>query len=324
MINNGRGPVVLALVVALCGCPNAGAKTQDALQGVVELTTVTLSFEVAGRVDRVLVEEGDHLEGEVILAELDESLARPERDARAAELEAAKAQVALVEAGARSEELRAIEAEIGAIDGQTAVLARQRERHELLLSQGALPRAQVDELDVQASALTGRRDVAVQKLKGLRGGARRQELDVARARAQGLEAALAAADARLARFKLRYAGSADVLEVHAKVGEVVAPGAPLATLADLEHPYVDIFVPQSEISHVALGAPVWVRVDSLAKPLTGHVQRIATKTEFTPRFLFSEKERANLVIRVRIRVADPGHLLRAGVPAFIVAKNGAS
>lgn len=326
MIKNGLGaPWGRALLLFGCvfavACDRAVATGPEEFQGVVELETRTLSFEVAGRVEQIKVEEGDHLDGQVVLAQLDESLMRPEREARAAELEAAKAQVALIEAGARGEEMRAVEAEIAAIDSQKTVLLRQRARQEQLAAQGAAPRALIDELDVQDSALTGRRDVAVQKLKGLRSGARRQEIDVARARAQALEAALAAADAKLARFKLSYAGAADVLEVHAKVGEVVAPGAPLATLADLDHPYVDVFVAQSAISQIQVGAPVWVRVDSLPKPIEGKVQRIGTKTEFTPRFLFSEKERANLVIRVRVRMADPGHQLRAGVPAFVTPKH---
>ncbi len=323
MIKNGSAAGSLWLcVLMLAGCDRASATNHEDLQGVVELETRTLSFEVAGRIDQVSVEEGDHLEGEIVLAELDETLMRPERAARAAELDAAKAQLALVEAGARSEEVRAVEAEVAAVDAQKVVLLRQRARLEQLLTQGALPRAQLDELDVQQSTLAGRRDVAVQKLKGLRSGARKQEIDVARARVQALDAALAATDARLSRYKLRYRGAADVLEVHAKVGEVVAPGAPLATLADLDHPYVDVFVPQSEIARVSVGANVWVRVDSLSKALPGTVQRIATKTEFTPRFLFSEKERANLVIRVRVRIADPAHALRAGVPAFVSARSG--
>ena len=325
MIKNGSGRGWLVCgMLALVACDRVAATNREDLQGVVELETRTLSFEVAGRIEHVEVEEGDHLEGQVLLAELDETLMRPERDARAAELEASKAQLALIEAGARSEEVRAVEAEISAIDAQRVVLVRQRARQQQLLAQGAMPRSQLDELEVQESALDGRRDVAAQKLKGLRSGARKQEIEVARARVQALDAALASTDARLARYKLRYDGAADVLEVHAKVGEVVAPGTPLATLADLDHPYVDVFVPQSEIARVSLGAPVWVRVDSLAKPLPGTVQRIATKTEFTPRFLFSEKERANLVIRVRIRVADPKHVLRAGVPAFVTPRGAES
>jgi hypothetical protein len=47
------------------------------------------------------------------------------------------------------------------------------------------------------------------------------------------------------------------------------------------------------------------------------VENVARATEFTPRFLFSERERANLVVRVRVRVDDPAQRLHAGVPAFV-------
>jgi hypothetical protein len=46
------------------------------------------------------------------------------------------------------------------------------------------------------------------------------------------------------------------------------------------------------------------------------VEHISRTTEFTPRYLFSERERPNLVIRVRLRIEDPERRLHAGVPAF--------
>ncbi len=302
------------LVVSACG--NASATPQRAFQGVVELDTRTLAFEVGGRVESVEVDEGDVLDGAVTLARLDESLTRPERDARAAELEAARAQLALLEAGARSEDVRAVQAELKSVDAQLAVLARQRARQVTLTAQGAAPSARLDDLDAQESALQGRRDVLLQKLRGLRAGARPQELDAAKARVDALAAGLVAADARLSRFALAYDGRADVLDVHVKAGEVVAPGTPAVTIADRDHPFVDVFVPLGELGGVHVGLPMSVRVDSLAQPLPGRVERIGATTEFTPRFLFSEQERANLVIRVRVRIDDPRHRLHAGLPAF--------
>ena len=71
-------------------------------------------------------------------------------------------------------------------------------------------------------------------------------------------------------------------------------------------------------SHAASGSEgtvtTWAVWDASVRST---VERIGYKTEFTPRYLFSEKERSNLVVRVRVRVSDPGHLLRAGVPAFV-------
>jgi HlyD family secretion protein len=305
------------ILVLAPACHPAEAVDAQGFQGVVEHDTVVLAFEVAGRVGQVAVREGDHLEGTVVVAKLDESLARPERDARAAELDAARAELALLEAGSRNEDIRAAEADLASVIQQQDVLARQRQRQLDLVRAGAAPSATIDDFDAQATTLKGRRDVQEQRLRALRTGARKQEIEAARARVNGLQAALMSADAQLARFELSYQGSADVLEVHVKVGEVVGPGGPAFTVADLDHPYVDVFVPQSEISRFQVGQPAAIRVDALNGSVRGRVERIGTKTEFTPRFLFSEKERANLVIRVRIRIDDLQHALRAGVPAFV-------
>jgi hypothetical protein len=58
-----------------------------------------------------------------------------------------------------------------------------------------------------------------------------------------------------------------------------------------------------------------VRVDT-GEMLPGAVEWISPRTEFTPRFLFSDRERPNLVVRVRVRIDDPERRLHAGVPAF--------
>ena len=74
---------------------------------------------------------------------------------------------------------------------------------------------------------------------------------------------------------------------------------------------------------IDVGDRTVVQVDSLQLPLWGVVEHIERRTEFTPRYLYSERERATLVVRVRIRIDDRAHLLHAGVPAFArIARGG--
>ena len=47
------------------------------------------------------------------------------------------------------------------------------------------------------------------------------------------------------------------------------------------------------------------------------VEYLSPEAEFAPKFLFSDRERLNLVIRARVRVDDPGHRLHSGVPVFV-------
>jgi multidrug resistance efflux pump len=107
-----------------------------------------------------------------------------------------------------------------------------------------------------------------------------------------------------------------VLEVLREEGEFAAAGAPLVILADVGHPYVDVFIPQGHPAPPQVGDPISIRVDALDESLAGVVEYIGRRTEFTPKFLFSDRERPNLVIRMRVRITDPDHRLRAGMPAF--------
>ena len=98
---------------------------------------------------------------------------------------------------------------------------------------------------------------------------------------------------------------------------LLTPTVGRATVADAAHPYVEVFVPQAGLAAVTLGGAVTLRVDGDRAAYPGRVEFIGRRMEYTPRFLFSERERPNLVVRVRVRVQDPEHQLRAGVPAFV-------
>jgi hypothetical protein len=66
-----------------------------------------------------------------------------------------------------------------------------------------------------------------------------------------------------------------------------------------------------------MGKAATVRTDATPQPLPAKVEFVSRQTEFTPRYIFSERERKNLVVRVRVRVEDKGHVLHSGVPAFV-------
>ena len=299
------------------GCNHAKAKDADALQGVVEYDERVIGFELGGRVTAVPVERGQVVAEGAPLAQIDDALERPTRALRAAELSAAQAQARLLRAGARREDLRAAEADIAALVAQEQTMAKNLERERKLQAAGAAPAATLDDMSAQLSSTEEKRRALEQRFKALRGGARSDELDAADARVQAAEAAVALVDARLARYALHSPVAGDVIDVHVKTGELVGPGSAAVTIADLSHPYVDVFAPQGKLQNVAVGAAASLRVDGVSAPLTGRIEHVFPNTEFTPRYLFSESERPNLVVRVRVRVDDPKHRLHGGVPAFV-------
>jgi HlyD family secretion protein len=316
-------PVLLGLAGVLWGCRSAEGTTPAPLQGIIELEETTIGFELSGRLTQLLVHEGDMVEAGALLARIDDGLEKSSRGAQAGQVEVAKQQASAVRAGARSEEVRSLQARVDAARASEALLDKQLGRERTLVAKGAIAQASLDELEGQLARARGEREALEHNLKLLRQGARREDVSVADARAQAATAALDVNDARLVRHELRAPIRGSVLDVNFEQGEVVAAAAPVVTLADPQRPYVDVFVPQAEIARVFVGESATIRIDALSHALGGKVEHIARRTEFTPRYLFSENERSSLVVRVRIRIADPRQQLRAGVPAFVRLSGGA-
>lgn len=316
------------LMAAAAGCdgvlrPSGSDSEPEPLQGIVEHETRRLGFEVGGRVASVSVEEGDDVARGATLAALDRDLAEVEVQARTAEVAVAEAQLVLLQAGVRSQERRATQAELAAAREQLRVAERQRDRVRALAERGAAPQADADRAEASFAQATAQVAALTQRSSAQRQGARAEEEAVARAGVDAARVALRAAELRLTRQELVAQAAGTVLERLVEPGEVVAPGTPVLVVAELDRPYVDVFVPQARIEEARLGRGAVVRIDALPAPLHGSVERVGQRTEFTPRYLFSERERPSLVVRVRVRVEDPQHALRAGVPAFVTWEDAA-
>lgn len=285
-------------------------------QGVIEHDDRHLGFQVGGKLEEIRFERGDVIEKDAVIAVLDETAELPILRAREADLAEANAQAALVYAGPREEEIRATMADLEGARAQLKDAKSNLDRNVTLLEESAVPASLVSDLRAAYASAKARVRMLEQRLKQLRKGARPEELAAADARVKAAEAAVAAEKEKLGLYSMHATGRVTVLDIPVRVGEVLAAGATVVTVADTTHPYVDVFVPQQDLSGLAVGTPAEVRVDAEPDAFPGRIEHVAPTTEFTPRFLFSPKERPNLVVRVRIRIEDPEERLHAGVPAF--------
>lgn len=303
----------MLLVVAACHGEDV---TAGRYQGMIELTQTELGFEVPGKLAVLKVRPGQALAAGDAIATLDATLDQGERAIRAQELEVARAELALVEAGARVEEVRTARAQLEAARASFAMLSRQVERERQLLARGAVAGAHLDELEAQLAQSLAQRQTLEERVRVLSRGARTEELARARARAAQAQDALALSDLRLAKRTLTSPTAGTVLDTYLEPGEIVAAGAPVATLIDRHRPYADIFVPVAEVPTLRVGDAMTVTVEGLPAELGGTVERIFPHAEFTPRYVYSPRERPNLMVRLRVRIDDREGKLAAGLPAY--------
>jgi HlyD family secretion protein len=180
-----------------------------------------------------------------------------------------------------------------------------------LQAKGFVSAATLDQADTaqkQASAVL-ERDQSLQV-------AAARNVEVAQASVHNGEEALA-----LARIVVGYttltAPFDGVVNVRqAELGEVVAPGTPVLTLADLDHVWLRAYLNESDLGRVRLGQAVTVTTDSHPdKRYRGNIAFIAEKAEFTPKSVETHAERVSLVYRIKIDIDNSSHELVPGMPA---------
>ncbi|HCE08373.1 MAG TPA: HlyD family secretion protein [Oxalobacteraceae bacterium] len=102
----------------------------------------------------------------------------------------------------------------------------------------------------------------------------------------------------------------------AELGEMVVPGTPVLTLADLDHIWLRAYLNETDLGKVKLGEEITVKTDSYPnKQYKGRLSFISSKAEFTPKSVETHAERVTLVYRVKIDIDNPNHELVPGMPA---------
>jgi HlyD family secretion protein len=314
MIKNGAASRALPLLIVF-GC-HRSTPVPPGYQGLVEYDEHVVSFEVPGRVERVDVKRGDRVTAEQPVAKLDDTVEQLTIDAHRQDANAAQADLALLQAGSRREDIASLADDVHAAASNEDLMRTIDVRARKLFGDGALTQSDVDKSSADLAHAKFARESLDQRLAALRHGARPEELSRARARLDQSKAQLALEEELLARHVLHAGMPGEVIDVATKVDELAAVGTPALTVADTTHPYVDVFVPQGELEGVQPGVGAEVRVDATSMPFRASIESVSPETEFTPKFLFSDRERPHLVIRVRVRVADPDRRLHSGVPAF--------
>jgi multidrug resistance efflux pump len=123
------------------------------------------------------------------------------------------------------------------------------------------------------------------------------------------------AQAQMARLELRAPITGIIQKQLAHRGEYVGPGSPILTVADPTNLKLRLYVLEADLGRVAVGQSVGIHADAFPERVFGgEVRTIATRAEFTPRNVQTQKDRQNLVFAVTVRVANADAALKAGLP----------
>jgi HlyD family secretion protein len=275
------GVAALAWSLALAAC--SGDSNTLSVAGTVEIRELRLAPLAAGRLVRLLKDEGDTVRRGDTVAVLEQ----PGLDALIAQ-QRARAEAA----SARTAEIQAAEA-----DSQRA--AHDLARARTLREDGAIAAQQFDSFESAAVA-------AAARLQAARGSV---------PETQAARAGLAAIEATRDQLTLIAPDDGIVLTRFAERGEAVTVGMPVVSIGLVAQPWIRAYVGERFLARVALGQPVQIHTDAYPdSAFSGRIVEISPRAEFTPRAALTERERADLVFAIKVRVDDPRGRLKAGLP----------
>lgn len=307
--------IALGLVAVTAGAylgigllPARSAANRDLLlSGNIEAHESVVAFKsVQSRIVELPFDEGQWVEAGTLLARLDSADYTQQVTIAQAALRTRRAELASTKQGfeaARSATL--------ADEADQALRQLDWRRIGTLRHQGIAAQAELDRVE----AARKQSDAILQRDRAL-AAAREREVDVARATVRMAREQLHLARIVLDYTTLRAPFAGVILVRQAELGEVMLPGTPVVTLADLNHVWLRAYVRETDLGRIRWGQTATIRTDTYPdRRYTGRISFISSKAEFTPKSVETHAERVTLVYRIRIDVENPSHELKPGMPA---------
>ena len=287
--------------------------------GTIEVTKTDITSKVGGYLIELKVREGDAVNKGNIVAVID----RPDLKAQLWRDEAAlskvKAQLRDLEQGARSQELQEASANLAAAKSQAIKVQTDFNRYSTLFREGAISSQQLDASrsahEVAANTLTA----AQSRYSLLLAGNRPEAIAAQRLEVERSEAVLAASRTQVADLEVNSPLAGRVLSKNYERGEYVNAGAAIATIGDMNDCWVKIYVSTEQLGKIRLGQAASVKIDAYPdKTFRGEIKEISQNAEYTPRQSITQRERANMVFAVKVKLDNPAETMKPGLPADVV------
>ena len=277
------------------------------ISGNIEAHESVLGFKtIQSQIAELPFDEGQWVKAGTVVARADDADYRQQAKLNAAALAVQQSALASVE-----QNLIATQKTVVSDQVDTALKDSQAERAQLLWAKGAVS---TDARDT-AIAANAQAKAQLERDEALMAVAQRN-IELGEANVHNAEEGLALAKIVLDYTRLVAPFDGVVVVREAELGEIVAPGTPVITLADLDHVWLRAYINETDIGKVRLGTAVGIRTDTYpGKTYRGRVSFIASDAEFTPKTVETHAERVTLVYRVKIDIENLTHELLPGMPA---------
>lgn len=258
------GLIVAVIVVGVIGVI-ALRPEPEIIMGKVSATEYRVSGKVPGRIEELLVEEGQSVhQGDTIVIFSSPELEAKMEQAKAAR-SAAQAQSTKAQNGARQEQISGAyeiwqKAEVG-VD----IAKKSYDRVQALYDKQVVSAQKRDEAEAQYKAAVATAKAAKTQYDMALNGAQEEDKWAANALVQRASGAIAEVQSYMSEKFMVAPADGEVVEIYPKIGELVGTGAPVASIVDLNDIWFSFSIREDLLKDLKVGKVVEVSIPALGQ-----------------------------------------------------------
>ncbi len=195
-----------------------------------------------------------------------------------------------------------VEKQIAATRQQLAKAKTEQQRYQELVADGAAPRKMLDDATSQVQVLQRQLDAQISALH--------TQMATLNSQQAATDVQVSQLQDQLRKCHVVAPIGGTVLEKYVERGEFVAVGKPLLKVADTDNLFLRAYVTSAQLQHIKLGQQVKVFADygnGQKKEYEGTITWISSRSEFTPKTILTDDERADLVYAVKVAIKNDGY-----------------
>lgn len=271
--------VVIIAVVALVGWYLKRSEP-TIIQGTVECTTYKASSKIAGRIEEMKVEQGDHVtKGQLLYV-----LSTPELDAKLRQAEAVKSAATALDqkalAGARVQQIEAALNMWQKAQAGKELAQKTYDRVKTLYDKGVVPAQKFDEADANYRAMVATEMAAKAQYDLAVAGASKEDKEAAAAQVQQAEGVVSEVESYISDAMVYAPVDGEVSTIIAEQGELVGTGYPVVAILDTTDTWVTFNIKETLLPKITVGMKMTAYVPALDRNVELEVTYISVQADF--------------------------------------------
>ena len=282
--------IIMAAGLAVLASCGSNEKEYDAT-GTFEATEVTVAAEQSGTLMMFDVNEGDSL---VLGKEV-------------GLVDTTQIWLKIQQAGATKAVYQSqkpdMEKQVAVTRQQLAKARQDQQRYKELVADGAAPSKMLDDATNQVAVLQKQLDAQISSLS--------TQLSTLNSQVSTVDVQVSQLKDQLQKCHITTPIKGTVLEKYVEKGEFVAVGKPLFKMADTDQMFIRAYVTSAQLKDIKVGQKAKVFADygdGQKKEYEGTVSWISSRSEFTPKTIQTEDERADLVYALKVAIKNDGYV----------------